>query len=154
MSLELLVNHPVFAELNSDHTCLLCHTPLVGTYSVVSTPRPQVSPLNPEQFESLCVKWINKKGISIHKTSVGIIDVGRCLVYAVDFLGEKDDRPALVLAYYSEKMRGQMGRAVRRQALDIGAICKTLYSINPFLAVVNVYGDGKIEGSLMSIEKC
>jgi len=151
MSLEQLLHHPLIAQVAPDLTFFICRTDLEnsGPYAIVPKPTTEAVGVEPQQYTSLCLDWIRRKGIVMHRLMVALVHPNEHHVFVADYVGEKNGEPVLVFAYYSEKMRGPAGVAMRRYAMKVGEVCREFYGVCPLVAVVNVYGEGRSEGCIM-----
>lgn len=147
MSLEILVHHPLLAQLAHDNSYFMCRTPLpdAGSYQLSAPVVTEPVKIRRELFHFLVLDKLRQCSIIVHKLQCGIVDVNNKLVIPVDFIGEVGEFPVLVLSYYSENRRGALLNKVRKHGMSLIDLCQKNYNVNPYVAIINVYNEGRAE---------
>lgn len=123
----------------------------------------------PTRHTTLIVRtytWLNRRGVRIHGICKGVLDLDTRGLYIVDMVGERRGRVVLVILYCSpgraqvagislafqhpSKLTGarQDWDAMEAHVRRIASLCRENYLIDPDVALVNVYGDGRVQGKL------
>ena len=153
MKPEVLVHHPLLAQMGEDSSYFMCRTNLTDADQYELAPS-HSEPLKIDRLLSnvLVMDKLRQSNILVHKMHCGILDLNNKKVYPVDFIGELWDAPVVVMSYYSESRRGKPCKLMEGRAKEIISLCEKYYKVSPTVSVVNVYGEGRSEHRFYTAE--
>jgi hypothetical protein len=150
MSIEIFLHHPYVAQIKPDYSCYICYSQIENPNDFSTCKSSDWAPLtiNKEVFDTVVDLWLKSKKITLQRIAIGIFDFSNKKLYAIDFVGERQGEIFLILAYYSNRRRSENKKIIMKQAQEISSLCTNQYKIDVRVAVVNVYAEGKTEGTL------
>ena len=108
------------------------------------------APLSSADVWLLASRWLQRRGVHVHCTNVGLLHPPSHRLWVADISGERDDRLVLAATYYTRHRRGIPRAKMRVYAAKLAEVCRRSYRIrNMSMALINVYGDGKAEGEFL-----
>jgi hypothetical protein len=159
MTIDCLLHHPLVvaleyvpeADLGSVDWFCRTAVPDADRYDYQAKPRVcRRAPLSAADMSVLASRWLQRRGVRVHCTNVGMLEPARRRLWVADIAGERDDRLLVAATYYSLRRRGKARRQMREYAASLAEVCRSCYRIgNASMALINVYGDGKTEGEFL-----
>lgn len=161
MTVDCLLHHPLVValdyraeeDMNNAGWCCRVQVPDAEEYEYVRKPpaaRQSGCPLAVADVWTLASRWLQRRGVAVHCTNVGLLEPARRRLWVADITAERDDRLLLAATYYTRRRRGPARLKMRQYAAALMEVCRRCYKIKgASMALVNVYGDGKAEGEFL-----
>ena len=161
MTIDCLLLHPMVAALDYTPGADLAdvtwschsHVPEAELYRYERKPRsarPLRCPLSDPDVWLLASRWLERRGVRVHCTNVGLLQRSRHRMWVADIAGERAGRAVIAATYYSRRRNGRARQQMRAYAAELDEVCRRHYRIaGGITALVNVYGDGKAEGEFL-----
>lgn len=161
MTIDCLLHHPMVVALDYAPGADLaevgwaCRTtvPDAERYEYERKPesaRRRGCPLSEPDLWLLASRWLQRRGVRVHCTAVGLLQPPGRRLWVADLAGERAGRPVVAATYYSRRRKGRAREDMRAYAAALGEVCRRCYRIRGAVAaLINVYGDGKAEGEFL-----
>jgi len=94
--------------------------------------------------------WFFRRYIRVQAPPAGFLDLDGGRKYTVEMVAEHRRRAMLVVVYYTPKRRGQARQDQKKYCRDLQEVIQRQYKCNPSVALINFYGDCKVEGEILS----
>jgi hypothetical protein len=161
MSIDCLLHHPMAvaldytpdADLSDVSWSCRVDVPDSQLYQYERKPRSarrQGCPLSDPDIWILATRWLERRGVSVHCTNVGMLQPPRRRMWVADIAGERRGKLVIAATYYTRRRKGRAREHMRAYATALGEVCRLHYRIKgAVMALVNVYGDGRAEGEFL-----
>lgn len=155
------LHHPLFAVMHRSSSqgglpLLMCRArlPAVAAYDLHEPFRTSLSSLEPEAQRSLVqrsgfnlLRWLTRRGISVHESHAVLLDLESQLVHPVDLVGERAGCLALVFVYFSRHRGGGAWDSMLASGARMKRLVARQYRLDAEVVVVNFYGSGQVRGA-------
>jgi hypothetical protein len=161
MTIDCLLLHPMVAALDCAPGADLAaaawssHTQVPGAEQYRYERKPRSArrpgcPLSEPDLWMLASRWLERRGVRVHCTNVGLLQRQAHRLWVADIAGERAGRLVIAATYYSRRRKGRAREHMRAYAAELGEVCRRHYRIpGGVTALVNVYGDGRAEGEFL-----
>lgn len=161
MTIDCLLHHPMAvaleytpnADLNDVSWSCRVEVPDSQAYEYERKPpsaRRRGCPLSEPDLWLLASRWLERRGVRVHCTNVGLLQPPRRRMWVADITGERRGELVVAATYYSRRRKGRAREHMRAYAAALGEVCRRHYRITGAVtALVNVYGDGRAEGEFL-----
>ena len=161
MTIDCLLHHPMVvaldyrpdASLEEADWCCRAAVPDADRYDHERKPetaRRRGCPLSEPDLWVLASRWLERRGVRVHCTSVGLLQPARRRLWVADVVGERAGRLVMAATYYSRRRKGRAREDMRAYTAALAEVCRGCYRIQGAeAALINVYGDGKAEGEFL-----
>lgn len=164
MTIDCLLHHPMVVAMeyqpgedpNETDWCCRVTVPDADRYAHERKPASALRrgcPLSEPDLWLLASRWLQRRGVRVHCTHVGLLQPHRRRLWVADVVGERADRLVVAATYYSRRRKGRAREDMRAYAAGLAQVCRRGYRIpSAVVALINVYGDGKAEGEFVPAE--
>lgn len=143
------------AGADPDETDWCCRVPVPDADRYAHERKPQTArrrgcPLSEPDLWVLASRWLQRRGVRVHCTHVGMLQPPRRRLWVADIVGERAGRLVLAATYYTRRRKGRARADMRAYTAALADVCRLCYRIRgATVALINVYGDGKAEGEFL-----
>jgi hypothetical protein len=164
MTIDCLLHHPMVVALDYQpgaspgeaDWCCRAAVPDADRYAHERKPeaaRRRGCPLSEPDLWVLASRWLERRGVRVHCTSVGLLQPPQRRLWVADVVGERAGRLVMAATYYSRRRNGRARDDMRAYTAALAEVCRRCYRIRGAeAALINVYGDGKAEGEFVPAE--
>jgi hypothetical protein len=161
MTIDCLLHHPMVVALDyhpgaaPEETDWFCRVavPNADQYATERKPgaaRRRGCPLSEPDLWILASRWLERRGVRVHCTHLGLLQPQRRRLWVADVVGERAGRLVMAATYYSRRRKGRAREDMRAYTAALAEVCRRCYRIpGAVAAVINVYGDGRAEGEFL-----
>jgi len=160
-TIDCLLNHPTVIALDCEPgtdpaeaswSCRV-HVPNAERYTYERKPRAAQRPGCPLSVSDIAVlasRWLQRRGVRVHCTNVGMLQPEQKRLWVADITGERSGRIVIAATYYSRRRKGRARAHMQEYAASLADVCRRCYKLSGAVgALINVYGDGKTEGAFL-----
>lgn len=154
--------HPLLVTIEeqgrSEHVVWACRTAVENAqlYSLLPEPIQEEHPMTPEEEIAIMstkaeniVTWIERRGLSVVSSGCALIDPDKLRLLGVDLVAEHRCRLVLVIVYSSRRRGGKGWSNMQAYAHEVARVCRKVYALSPQVVLLNVYGQGRVQGKWM-----
>lgn len=146
-TLDAFLHHPLLlTPLGCEEWA--CASPAVDTcaYALERVPfeEEQTDPALVDQAGAALLRWLFRRKIHVHRMHMALLDHVRLRLLPLDLVGEHDGCLTLVCLYYSARSRPDAWQQMLAYARDVRDVCLRSYALQAKVALVNLYGDGRV----------
>jgi len=153
------LHHPLFAVLRAPPGgphMLSCRSrvPDAERYAVHQPFRTELSSIDPGLQRALVqqsgfnlLRWLVRRGISVHASHAVLLDLEAQRVHPVDLVGERAGCLTLVFVYFSKRRGGEQWDAMLASGAHMKDLVARQYRLDAEVVVVNFYGSGLVRGA-------
>jgi len=155
----MFLQHPLLVTLQTEPV-LSWHcridVPDKEAYELVSPVETYLSAVSLQALNTLLhntgsnmLRWLLRRGITVHAAASGVLDIPGKRLYKVDMVAERDGQLTLILVYFSTRRGGHGWRKMLEYGAAVRAVLSDQYRLDGDVIILNFYGNGQVRGVMV-----